>query len=138
MQWSDVSRTPPARTLRQFAALWAVCFGALACREAFGPGHAGRALAFALLAATVGPLGLVWPRGVRLVYMASMVAAFPVGWAVSRLLLAGIFYGVFTPVALLFKLVGRDALGRRYRPDEPTYWSAKPGPAGPASYLRPY
>jgi hypothetical protein len=138
MQWSDISFTPPARTLRQFAALCAVFLGASACWQAFGAGRVGLALALALLAAAVGPLGVVWPRAIRWVYVAAMLAAFPVGWVVSRLLLAAVFYGVFTPVALFFKLVRRDALARRYRPHEPTYWSPKPAPAGPGSYLRPF
>ena len=42
-----------------------------------------------------------------------MIAAFPIGWTISRLMLAALFYLVFTPMALVFRLMGRDALHLR-------------------------
>ena len=51
-------------------------------------------------------------------------------------MLAVLFYGLFTPVALLFRLIGRDALSLRRRAGTASYW--KPKPAAPAvrSYFR--
>ena len=49
-------------------------------------------------------------------------------WALWSVLLAAalvVFYGVFTPVALLFKVIGRDALARRPQPGKETYWLPK-------------
>jgi len=48
------------------------------------------------------------------------------------------FYGVFTPVALVFRLIGRDALSRRRRPDLDSYWQPKPPAAGPRSYFKQF
>ena len=36
-----------------------------------------------------------------------MIVAFPIGWAVSHIMLAALFYGLFTPVALVFRTIGR-------------------------------
>jgi hypothetical protein len=49
-----------------------------------------------------------------------------------------IYYGVFTPVALAFRVVGRDALRLRPRPDLPTHWLPKPRVADAASYFRQF
>jgi hypothetical protein len=56
----------------------------------------------------------------------------------SFLVLAVIWYGVFTLVALVFRLIGRDALQRSFEPDAPTYWQPKALPTDPRRYLRQY
>jgi hypothetical protein len=136
--WSDIFVERSRRTLRQFAGLWTVFLTGLACWQGFVHGRVALAVVLAALAWTVGPLGLVWPQAIRPVFVACMVVTFPVGWVVSRLALAGLYYLAFTPVALLFRLIGRDALARRYRPELQTYWEPKPQPAGAQSYLRQF
>ena len=90
------------------------------------------------LAVVVGLLGLAVPRAIRPIYVGWMVAAFPIGWVVSHLILALIFYGLFTPLAALFRLMGRDALHRKPRPGVDSYFVPKTTPVDPASYLRQY
>jgi hypothetical protein len=137
MQWSDISFAPATRTLRQFAALWLVFFGALACVQEFKYGRPALALALGVLAVTIGLLGLVRPQSMRLIYVGAMIVAFPIGWLVSRLLLAVLFYGMFTPIGLLFWALGRDVLRRR-RTEQRTYWAPKPKPADAQSYFRQF
>ena len=50
---------------------------------------------------------------------------------VSPIVMGVIFFAVFTPVALVMRLTGRDALARRYEPALPSYWKRRepPGPA---------
>jgi hypothetical protein len=43
---------------------------------------------------------------------------------------------VITPVALYFKLIGRDSLERRIDKNVPTYWKPRKQPSGPESYFR--
>jgi hypothetical protein len=50
---------------------------------------------------------------------------------VSPIVLGAIFFAVFTPVALVMRLFGRDAMCRRWQPDAPSYW-VKRDPPGPA------
>ncbi len=137
MRMSDDPFDPSAQTVRQFAGLWALFFGAMAC-QAFRSGRLPIALTFAVLAVTVGPLGLIRPEAVRPIYVGWMRLAYPIGWVVSRLLLAGLFYGLFTPMALLFRVTGRDALCRRPQVGKTTYWSAKATAPDPARYLRQF
>jgi hypothetical protein len=49
----------------------------------------------------------------------------------SPLVMGVIFFGVFTPVALFMKAIGRDAMARTFEPAAPTYWKRR-DPAGPA------
>ena len=128
MQWSDVSFTPSSRMLRQFAGLLFIVFGGLAVWFGFVRNQSGVALACATVAGLLGPLGLIAPQVLRPIFVAWMVVAFPIGWTVSRLLLAMVFYGLFTPLALVFKVVGRDRLQRARRTDRATYWNPKTQP----------
>jgi hypothetical protein len=127
-----------SRTLRQFAALWILFLGGLACWDAFGRDRPGRALVWAGLALAIGPLGLVKPAAIRPVFVGLMAVTAPIGWAVSHVVLGILYYGVFTPVGLFFKLIGRDALARRYRPDLDSYWEPKPAPRDVRSYFHQF
>jgi hypothetical protein len=113
-----------------------VIFGALACWHEFGRGQHVAAAVLAILAVVLGPVGLVWPQRLRWGYVVWMMAAFPIGWVISHLVLAILFYGVFTPLALVFRLVGRDPLRRFPSHDGDSYWTPKPMPVDARSYLR--
>ena len=138
MQWSDISFTPTRGTLRQFAGLCCLFLGAAACWQGFKHGNWGLAATLGGLGLILGVSGMLQPQAISWLYVASMIAVFPIGWTVSRLILAVLFYGVFTPVGLSFRLIGRDALQRRRPPDRPTYWLPKPAPLDLGSYLRQF
>jgi hypothetical protein len=53
------------------------------------------------------------------------------GRVVNPLVLGLIFFGVFTPVGLVMRMWGRDAMARRFEPNLETYW-VKRDPPGPA------
>jgi hypothetical protein len=130
MQWSDIPFHPPRRTLRQFAGLWIVFFGGWAAWQWWGQENTSLALVLAVVAGLVSCAGLIRPELIRPIFVGWIILVFPIGWAVSTVLLAILFYGLFLVVGLCFKAIGRDPLTRRYDPDLPTYWTAKPQPAG--------
>jgi hypothetical protein len=138
MHWSDIPWTPSSKTLRHFAGLWSLVFAGLACWHGWMSDRPVVGAVFAGLGCTVGPLGLVVPAAIRPLFVGWMILAFPVGWVVSNSVLAILFYGVFTPVGLVFKLIGRDVLCRRYRHNRATYWTAKPTATNLRSYFRQY
>jgi len=90
------------------------------------------------VAGVVGGLGRVYPRALKPVFVGWTVAVFPLGWVVSHLVLAVLFFGVFTPVALLFRWTGRDVLRLKRDPAARTYWSTRSGPPEPRRYLSQY
>jgi hypothetical protein len=138
MQWSDIPWAPPRKTLRQFAGLWIVFFGGFALWQGLMLGHPTAAAVLAILAVTVGPVGLVRPEWLRPVYVSWMVLAFPIGWTVSQGILGVMFYGLFTPIGLVFRLIGRDPLHRSRRPGQETYWAPKVAPTNPVRYFQQF
>jgi hypothetical protein len=138
MQRSDINFRPPTRTLRQFAGLCLVIFGGLACWQWLAHDNALLAGAFLTLSLTLGVVGLLAPQAVRLVFVGWMVLVFPIGWLVSRLVLGVIFYAVFTPLGLAFRLLGRDALRIRTRTATDTYWVPRPVVSDPRRYFQQF
>jgi hypothetical protein len=137
MQWSEVIKPPPEKMLRQFAGLFLVVFLGLAGWRVWRQGQADQwAVALAVLAVLVGVVGLVRPSAVRWVYTGWMIVAFPIGWTVSRVALAIVFYAVITPVALFFRVTGRDELRLRRGQGHASYWKPKPGPEDVREYFR--
>jgi hypothetical protein len=125
------------RTVRQFAVLLGVVLTVAAARDVFGRGAGVRGSTLAAIGLAVAVAGLVRPRTVRPLFTAAVAITRPIGAVISVALLGIIYYVVFTPLAFLFRLVGRDALMRRRRPQASTYWAAKESPADIRSYFRP-
>src|SRR6266576_617914 len=138
VNWSDIPKNPTAKALRQFAAAWLVFFLAVAAHQYFKRGHHQLGIALGVCAIVIGFPGLVRPAAVRWIFVTWMVLAFPIGWLVSQVMLLLMFYGLITPVALIFRLRRRDNL-RLSRPANPsTYWFPKQTPKDVRSYLRQY
>jgi hypothetical protein len=135
MTWADIPRNPNAKMLRQFAAAWLVFFGIVAVRLHYR-GHHTAGQIVALLAAVIGILGLWKPVCVRRIFVTWMILAFPMGWLVSQIMLLVMYYLFLTPVALIFKMTGRDLLMRKRQPNRTSYWIQKQTPADVRSYFR--
>jgi Saxitoxin biosynthesis operon protein SxtJ len=129
---------PSNRMLRQFAGLWIVFFGVSAAVQEFSAGRHTAAIVLGILSITIGPLGLAVPAAIKPIFIGWMVAVYPIGWTISRLILGLMFFGLFTPVASIFRLMGRDALALRFPPAASTYWKVKPQSPDRSQYLRPY
>jgi hypothetical protein len=137
LKWFDIPTRPTARVLRQFAVGWLLFFGALS-RIWLRRGDEGAGLALLLAALAVGLLGLLKPAAIRPLFVAAMALSLPVGWIISQILLALVFFLVFTPLAVGFRLLGRDALARKPAPHRATFWVAKGTPEDPRTYFRQY
>lgn len=134
MDWQDIQRHPARNVLTQFGVTAAAILIVVAMWRVnsapFKFGLAGAGLAIALIA---------WlrPMTLRVPYVALAVTTFPIAWFVSRLFLAFMFYGVVTPIALLFRAFGRDVLRRR-RPDGASYFVKRSATDDLRSYLRQF
>lgn len=137
MNWSDVTRAPSTRILRQFAALSLVIFGGLAAWRVAAGERDTWFWALVTAAVVIGGVGLIAPRAIRWIFTGWMIVAFPIGWLVSRVVLAVLYFVLFTPIALFFRVIGRDALHRR-RSSGASYWTAKTSSADVRSYFRQY
>lgn len=71
-------------------------------------------------------------------FVGFMYAVFPIGWVVSNAILVVVYYLVMTPIGLVMRLVGRDPMERKLRPDLPTYWEERPGEEDPLRYFKQF
>jgi hypothetical protein len=89
------------------------------------------------IAAVAGALGLSGSRAALPVYWAWMGVAFVLGSVIGRVLLAGVFYLVFSPMGVVMRLMGRDPL-RLKRREVGTYWVELPPTPSGESYGRQF
>lgn len=139
MQWSDIPKNPSKRMLRQFGGLCVVFFGGLALYGAVSKGHVTGPLCLGLIAFLAGLLAVTRPALLKGIFIGWMILAFPIGFVVSKLILLSVFLLVFTPVSLIFRVIGRDALILKKRTGtQATYWLPKVQPTDPGRYLKQY
>lgn len=71
-------------------------------------------------------------------YLGWMRLFFPLGWLVSHLVLAVLFYLVVTPVAVIVRLFRHDPLHRRWDPSVRSYWTEHRTGEDVSRYLRQF
>ena len=128
---------PDARMLRQFGFLCILFFGILAGLQYFRSGNATAAMILAGLAVSGGLLGAIRPLWLKPIFVGWMILAFPIGWVVSHVLLAVLFYGVFFPLGMILRGLGHDPLRLR-KPMADSYWQARTPQTDARRYLRQY
>src|SRR5690349_8395934 len=126
---------PTPRMLRQFAAAWLIFFLLLAFK--FGLRQHSTAGVILTLVSLAGVIGLLTPRVLHWPFVVLTIAAFPIGWVMTQLVLALLFYCVLFPFALIFRLRGRDALRLRKR-NAATFWVERGEQPPPEKYLKQF
>ncbi len=118
----DIKRDPSKRELGWFGVIFALFFAIVGglVRWKFGAPAAGTVIW--LTAAGLTLLYYALPPLRRPLYFGWMYAAFPIGWVVSHVVLAIVYYLVFTGTGLVMRLLGHVRLQRRFEPDAQTYW----------------
>ncbi|HEX7880400.1 MAG TPA: SxtJ family membrane protein [Candidatus Eisenbacteria bacterium] len=144
----DLNLKPDRKHLRDFGWVALVVFGLLGAvvtwKHAIVGIHlsepATRTTAMVLwgLGALSGLLSMVRPEWNRFLYIGLMLAAFPIGFVVSHVIIAIIFFVIITPVGLVFRLMGRDALSRRFDRNAPSYWVDKKPVESVERYFRQF
>jgi hypothetical protein len=129
--------SPPltARTLRQFAGLCLLIGGGIGYWQRQVSGHQTFGAILGAVGVVLGVVGLAKPEAIRPVFNGLVAVTRPIGHVVSIVLLGLLFYGVFTPIGLFFRLIGRDAL-QRARRERGSHWAERPAVTDIRSYLR--
>jgi len=144
MSMIQIDWTPDRNKLRQFALIWLSGFSLIGLLFAWKLGCFEGTQAWTIpiglwtAAGVVGFLGLAFPTAVKPVYLLWMAVTFPIGWLLSHTILAIIYFAIFGVLGLVFRLVGRDALGLRGRADRDTYWVKRSSPASGRRYFQQF
>jgi hypothetical protein len=133
MSLLEINLRPTDRQLRQFGA---ICLFAL---PVFGWLWGGSWPTIAWLTIVGGALavaGLIVPATLKPIFLALTIVSYPIGLVVSEVVLAVVYFGIFLPVALIFRLMRRDPLLLKRSRQQSSYWQLKKQPSGVASYYR--
>jgi hypothetical protein len=134
----DVNWNPSRRDLRQFGAIWCPLFAAAAGVLLYRAGARVAAEAIWGAGALVLLTGLAAPGTLKGLFVVWMALAYPIGWAVSHAVLGLTYFGMFTLVGGIMRLVGYDPLARQRRPGASTYWNEANERARAADYFRQF
>ena len=133
-----VNRNPSAATLRQFALIVLPVFVALFGGLLWWRSDSVTAAAIVWGLGGLAALGAIASREVaRQLFVGLQVITYPIGLVVSTVVLAFLFYAVFTPFALIMRLAGRDALRLR-KGDDSSHWVPYKQKDDPADAFRQY
>ncbi len=133
-----LQKDPSPRQLRGFGLVWLIFFGVVGYLVLRRTGSVPAATAVWVAAAGVPAVGLFWLPLLKAAFLGMSYAAFPIGWVVSHVVLAVVYYAVLTPIGLGMRLVGRDPMHRRLEPDAKSYWLPHRPTDDPARYLRQF
>ena len=135
--FSASPRNPPARMLRQFAILSLLVFGGFGVWRWIKTGPDAGALLLLVAAAYIGIGGCIAPRTIRWVFVGWMTLVFPIGWLVSHTVLTMLYFGLFTPIGLVFRAMGRDRL-MRFSRGSGSFWAPRRQSEDAATYLHQF
>jgi len=135
----EINRNPTRRQLNQFGFIWLgflVLFGAIARFKLDAP---NLALGLWVAALVVPVVGWLIPSVMRAVFLGMSYAAWPIGFVVSHVILALVYYLVFTPVGLAMRIFGYDPMKRGFDESASSYWVTRdPAAAEPKRYFRQF
>ena len=135
--FQHVKWRPDARELRRFAIAMLIGFAVL------GGLATWRAGAIGTQSIVLWSIGLVLagaafiPNVGRVAYLAVYLPASIIGYVVSHVMLALMFFLVITPLGIILRLMGKDLLQQR-RQKNKTQWTAVRGVRSEDSYYRQF
>lgn len=134
---------PKRKELRQFGAVFMTGFVLIGLAKYLWPfdllvtKNETVGLWFILIGMIVGAIGLTGSRFALPFYWGWLAIAWVMGNIMSRVIIAGIYYLVFTPMRLLGSIAGRDKLQLK-RPETDSYWLEISLPKDKTSYERQF
>ncbi|MGA2032305.1 MAG: SxtJ family membrane protein [Thermoguttaceae bacterium] len=121
-----VNYRPSRADLAVFGLCWLLFFGCWGGMVAWRhPLRMPAAWALWGAALTAPLIGLLNPEFLRILYVGTSYLAYPIGLAVSFILLAVLYFLVFTPIGFVMRLFGHDPMQRRFDHDANSYWIAR-------------
>jgi len=139
MSLVEINWRPEQRELRKFGIIAFVMLTVISLLLHFAVGLATVwSAGLSSLGLFIFLISLISARATRLIYLGLTLVAMPIGVTVSFVLLAAFYFLILTPVGLLFRLTGRDALSRKFEPDAESYWVKRRPAESPDRYFHQF
>jgi len=138
MSLIHIDRNPSRRWLAWFGLIWLAIFAAMACSAFFRHGWTASAAVLLGLAVAVPVAGWICPPLMRVVYLTVAYATFPIGLAVTFVVMAAVYYLVLTPLGRVLRMCGHDAMQRHFEPRAASYWTDRPEQPPAERYFRQF
>lgn len=130
-----INKNPTGRQLAVFAGAWLIFLG-ISGWLSWSRGHLRAAETLGILAALIPLVGLASRSFLRIAYLGLSYATYPIGFAVSHVVLVLVYYVVLTPIGLAMRLFGHDPLVRRFDAGAKTYWTPRDKAKTVESYFK--
>lgn len=147
MAFVSIDYNPPPRTLRNFGFIGLVAFGALAVlaqqhslvfQRFSATANQNCMYVFGGLAAYCGLFAAAAPAALRWLYIFLTVVSFPIGFVMSYVIVSIMFFLIITPIGIIMRMMGRDALRLKFNPQATTHWIPRHPPATIKRYFRQF
>ncbi len=80
----------------------------------------------------------VVPSFRRPIFLGWSYATYPIGWLISHVVLAVIWFGLMTPFGLALRVLRPDSMARKRDPSAPTYWAPHRTADDPRRYFQQF
>jgi hypothetical protein len=139
MSFVEINWHPKRKQLRNFGKIALIATAAISLLLYF---LKGVAIQWALIIFAAGLIiflsSVISLRLTRAIYVFLTAVTFPIGLAVSFVLLAAFYFLLLTPLGLLFRLTGRDVLGRKFDSTAESYWQRRKPPESSERYFHQF
>jgi len=122
MAMFDFNFNPSNRQLRQFGAICLIAVPLVAWLWT-------NSVLIAAWAGAVGValccIGFFAPKLLRPVFVGLTIVTMPIGMVVGEVAMLVLYFGVFLPMSLVLRIVGRDSLRRRSQTNRESFWQER-------------
>ena len=122
MKIADFNIKPSVKMLREFGIIALFGFGLVGALLGLKWDAWTASYVLWALGAVSFVVAFVQPKLLLPLYVALMVVAFPIGFVISNVILLALYFGLFTPFSMVFRLIGRDTMKRKFEPEAESYW----------------
>jgi hypothetical protein len=135
--YREINKNPSSTERVKLALVLLVGFGAVGAHQFFVKHHEMAGETFWGIAAGLAVLSLL-PGVGRYVYIAWMGLGITMGMVTQPIFLFVTYVFLFVPIGILFRLIARDAMQRKLRPREASYWEDYEESNDKATYFKQY
>jgi polyferredoxin len=114
------------KTLRKFGTTMGIFFVLVAAFVFWRKKEEAVIYTFAALSVFFLFFAAVVPAWLKPIQKVWMTLALLMGWVMTRVLLAVLFYGILTPIAAITRIMKKNFLDLKVEKKAPTYWKTHP------------